>query len=299
MADPDLDSILARLEPQLGAADGELEPLSGGITNRNYRARLGGAEYVVRLPGKDTALLGISRDAERIANAAAADLGIAPAVVAYFDDCIVTRFVPCRAVTAAELAAAPEEAARALRAFHDRGPRLPVRFWVPELIDTYAAIVADRGRALPLEYDQAREVARLIAAVRPPTDPAPCHDDLLTANLIRDLGGSLLLVDWEYAGMGDRLFDLGNLSVNNDFDEDADERALRAYLGAVPDAGVTAALRLMRVMSDVREAIWGVVQGAISELEFDFAAYSAQHFDRLFAATSDPRFEEALHAASA
>jgi hypothetical protein len=52
-------------------------------------------------------------------------------------------------------------------------------------------------------------------------------------------------------------------------------------------------------MSDVREAIWGVVQGAISELEFDFAAYAAQHFDRLFAATSDPRFEEALHAASA
>ena len=91
--------------------------LDGGITNRNYRARLGGEDYVIRLPGRDTALLGISREAERIAGAAAAELGIAPAVAAAYDDCLVTRFVACRPATAAELAAEPEPVARA--------PRLP------------------------------------------------------------------------------------------------------------------------------------------------------------------------------
>jgi thiamine kinase-like enzyme len=295
----DLAEIQARLEPLLGTPAGDPEPLDGGITNRNYRARLGGRDYVIRLPGKDTALLGISREAERVANATAARLGIAPEVAAAFEDCLVTRFVPSRAVSAAELAAAPGEAARALRAFHEDGPRLPTRFWVPELVESYAAIVQERGGELPPGYADAREVAGRIAAVRPLMEPVPCHNDLLTANLIRSLDGALLLVDWEYAGMGERFFDLGNLSINNEFDEDADLRLLEAYFEREPEPGELAELALMRAMSDVREATWGVVQGAISELDFDFQGYAAEHFGRLRRTAEEPRFEEWLHAASA
>jgi thiamine kinase-like enzyme len=296
----DVKRIVTRLEETLGAASTEPVPLEGGITNRNYRVRLGGEEYVVRLPGKDTELLGISREAERIANSAAADLGIAPRVAAGDDECLVTAFIVSRPVTGAELAADSSGVARSLRAFHESGPELPVRFWVPELVEQYAEITVGRGRALPAEYEHAREVARRIAAVRPLSAPAPCHNDLLTANLIRvSDGGGVMLVDWEYAGMGDPFFDLGNLSINNEFDEAADERVLSAYLEAAPDAGARAALKLMRAMSDIREATWGVVQGAISELDFDFAGYAAEHFARLRATTSDPRFDEYLYAASA
>jgi thiamine kinase-like enzyme len=295
----DLAEIVARLEPLLGPALGEAVPLDGGITNRNYRARLGGEDYVIRLPGKDTSLLGIDRGAERLANAAAADLGIAPAVAAAYDDCLVTRFISCRAATAAELAAAPEQVARALRAFHDHGPQLPTRFWIPDQVEQYAAIVRERGGIISADYEHARAVARRIAVARPLTQPVPCHNDLLTANLIVSDGGGLMLVDWEYAGMGHRFFDLGNLSINNDFDDAADQRLLSAYLDREPDAGAIAALILMRAMSDIREATWGVVQGAISELEFDFADYAEQHFARLRRTTSDPRFEESLRAPSA
>ena len=294
----DLDGILATLEPVLGARAGDPAPLDGGITNRNYRARLGATEYVVRLPGKDTSLLGIDRDAERIASERAAALAIAPAVAAAGSDYLVTLFIDCRPVGAGELAAQPGDAARALRAFHDLGPELPTRFWVPELVEDYAAIVRERGGSLPDGYEHARRTAARIAAARPLSAPVPCHNDLLTANVIRDRSGRLLLVDWEYAGMGDPFFDLGNLSVNNDFDDRADHLLLSAYLGNAPDAGAIAALWLMRAMSDIREATWGVVQGAISELEFDFGAYAEKHFARLRATTSDPRFEESLHAAS-
>lgn len=293
---PELGRIVARLEPLLGPAAGEPLPLDGGITNRNYRTRLGRGDYVIRLPGKNTTLLGIDREAERIANVAAAELAIAPAVAAAYEDCLVTRFVSCRPVSAAELSAAPDGAARALRAFHDRGPVLPARFWVPELAEAYAAIVLERGGAISDEYEYALGIARRIAAVRPLSHPVPCHNDLLTANLIVSRGSSLLLVDWEYAGMGDRFFDLGNLSINNDFDEAADRRLLRAYLGREPEAAEKAALALMRAMSDVREAVWGVVQGSISELEFDFAGYAERHFARLRATTSAPRFAASLDA---
>ena len=102
------------------------------------------------------------------------------------------------------------------------------------------------------------------------------------------------ILDWEYAGMGDRYFDLGNLSVNNGFDEDEDERMLTAYWQQECTPRRFAALRLMRIMSDFREGMWGVVQTAISELDFDFVAYADEHLGRVEAAFADPRVERWL-----
>jgi thiamine kinase-like enzyme len=294
----ELTGIIEGLEAELGPISGSPAPLDGGITNRNYRARLGGHDYVIRLPGKDTALLGISREAERVANTVAARLGIAPAVAAGNDDCLVTEFLVCTDVDPEALRADPSGVARALRAFHGSGAALPTRFWVPELLDDYAVIVAGRGGAVPAEYADTQAIAARIAAALPLTAPAPCHDDLLPANIL-DVGGRTMLVDWEYAGMGHPLFDLGNLAVNNEFDDGAEDRLLAAYFEAPVSDGRRAALKLMKLMSDAREAAWGVVQGVISELDFDFAGYARKHFDRLAAAAEDPRLEEWLDAASA
>jgi thiamine kinase-like enzyme len=291
----ELNDIRERLETELAPLQGEPRELDGGITNRNFRVTLGDADYVVRLPGKDTELLGIDRSAELLANEAAAALGIAPAVAAIVDGCLVTSFVACRALQRQELAASVEEIARALRAFHDSGVRLPTRFWVPELLEDYAAIAEARGARLPDGYDTAREAARRIGAALPLSEQRPCHDDLLAGNLIRaEQDGRILLVDWEYAGMGDARFDLGNLSVNNGFDEATDERLLRAYHGTPPSDAQRAALKLMRVLSDAREGAWGVVQGAISALDFDFAGYASEHFERLRTTVAGPEFEDWL-----
>ena len=100
----ELNDILQRLESSLGPLTGEPAALDGGITNRNFRVTLGGTEYVIRQPGKDTELLGINREAERLANDAAARLGIAPAVAAALEDCLVTQFIACRPLSAQELA---------------------------------------------------------------------------------------------------------------------------------------------------------------------------------------------------
>jgi thiamine kinase-like enzyme len=294
----ELGPIVDRLQARLGAAAGEPVPLEGGITNRNYRIRLGERDYVVRLPGKDTELLGISREAERIANEQAARLGIAPDVAAGDEECLVTAYLECEPVDAGRLRAAPERVGRALRAFHDSGALLPVTFWVPDLLESYAEIVARRGGSLPDSYAPTQTLAGRIGQALPLSEPVPCHDDLLVANLVT-VGTEVMIVDWEYAGMGHRMFDLGNLAVNNEFDEAAEERLLTAYFGEQPDAARRAALALMRLMSDAREAAWGVVQGAISDLDFDFEGYAEKHFARLRAAAADPRFEEWLDAASA
>ena len=294
----DLRAIVDRLADRLGPANGEPLPLEGGITNRNFRVRFGEDDYVVRLPGKDTALLGIDRETERLASNAAAALGIAPAAVLGDADCLVTRFVQGAPIDPGALRGDPGPVARALKAFHDSGAELPVRFWVPELLSRYALIVAERGGSLPDAYGVASDIAGRIAHALPLAEPVPCHNDLLGANVL-SVGEGVMLVDWEYAGMGHRLFDLGNLAVNNEFDDAAEERLLTVYLGSAPDRGARAALRLMRLMSDAREGAWGVVQSVVSELDFDFDGYAARHFERLERAAADPSFEEWLDAAAA
>jgi len=289
----ELDEILRRLEPSLGPVGGEPAPLEGGITNRNYRARLGGRDYVIRFHGKDTDLLGISREAERIANGAAAALGIAPAVAATFEGGLVTEFLDCEPLSGAMIVARAEELGAALRAFHGSGVQLPARFWVPDLLADYTRIIRARDADLPESYERAMAIAgRIEQALGTGTAPAPCHNDLLAGNIVlARAGGRLMLLDWEYAGMGHPWFDLGNLSVNNDFPPATDDRLLRAYLGGDPTAAQAAGLKLMRVLSDVREGAWGVMQAHVSELPFGFGDYAARHFERMEAAAAAPEFE--------
>ena len=291
----ELNDILQRLEASLGPLTGQPSELGGGITNRNFRVQLGGVDYVIRRPGKDTDLLGIDRAAERVATETAAGLGIAPAVAAALDDCLVTRFVACRALAARELAERVQEIAGALRRFHESATILPASFWVPDLLARYTAIVRERGGTLPAAYTRTVAIAARIETALPLAVARPCHNDLLPGNLIRAEGdGRILIVDWEYAGMGDPRFDLGNLSVNNSFDEVTDDRLLSAYYRTPPSDSARAALKLMRVMSDAREAAWGVVQGEVSELEFDFEAYGSEHFERLQATVEQAQFEDWL-----
>jgi thiamine kinase-like enzyme len=291
--------LLERLETSLGPRSGEPIPLAGGITNRNLRVNFGGQDCVVRLPGKDTNLLGIDRTSERLACEQAAALGIGPPLLHADDECAVTEFVGAQPLDQERLRADPGPVARALRAFHDSGLELPTRFWVPDLLRQYTALLVRRRRAgAPPRLLRAQALVDRIAAVLPLSEPVPCHDDLLPGNLLAG-PDRVLIVDWEYAGMGHRLFDLGNLAVNHDFDAAAEARLLHAYFGAPAPPGRCAALRLMKLVSDAREAAWGVVQAELSDLDFDFGDYAAQHFERLERAAAGPDLEAWLHAATA
>jgi thiamine kinase-like enzyme len=294
-----LAGILARLQSSLGPLSGEPVALSGGITNHNFRVTFGGEEYVVRVHGRDTQLLGIDRGAERLAGELAARIGIAPTLVAAFDDCLVTRFIPCDPVSQLEVAENVQELAHALRTFHESAAVLPARFWVPDLLTGYAARVHERGVGLPSAYAEATGVAARIANAMPLRRPRPCHNDMLASNIIRARSNArMLIVDWEYAGMGHAYFDLGNLSVNNNFTDADDERLLHAYHDAPPTDAQRAALALMRILSDAREAAWGVVQAEVSDVDFDFNRYARVHFERLHAAVEQPRLKEWLAAAA-
>ena len=243
------EAIVERLWPGRQA---RVEPLGGGITNRNFKVSVGGEAFVLRIGGKDTELLGIDRAAEHAASRVAAELGLAPEVVAFVEGYLVTRYVE------GEVGKVSVERVGAALATLHRGPALPSRFDCFRVVEVYRATALERGAAVASAYERAKELADRIERRRAGITPCPCHNDLLNANFIDD-GRHSWIVDWEYAGMGDPFFDLGNFAVNHELDEDG-ERALLAAYGS-DDAG---ALTLMRFMSDFREAMWGVVQQAIS-----------------------------------
>ncbi len=201
----ELRGVLRRLERRLGPITEGPHPLEGGITNRNYRVTFGTCDCVVRLPGKDTSLLGISRSAERIANSAAADSASrrrsSPETTSAWSRSTRTGLP----ASGDALRASPEAIGVALRKFHDSGLPLRVRFWVPELLERYAGVVREHGGSVPERYGGARRLALRIGEALPLSEPVPCHNDLLAANVL-SVGddGSILLVDWEYAGMGHR-----------------------------------------------------------------------------------------------
>ena len=270
--------------------------LGGGITNHNLKVELDGGEtYVLRIAGRDTAELGIDRGVEHEASLAAAAVGVGPEVVAYLEPegYLVTRFIEGEIVPV-ERMREPEmirRVASALRAVH-KGPPLRGRFDAFRIVEEYRSTAFARGAAMPAEYVRARQVARVIERARGPVPERPCHNDLLNANFIDD-GARIRIVDWEYAGMGDPYFDLGNFSINHELTPDDDAHLLAFYEGPARIDHL-ARLTLMRVVSDFREAMWGVLQQGISTLDVDFVAYAGEHFDRLLSNASTPAFERAL-----
>jgi thiamine kinase-like enzyme len=295
------DELVAALQrvPELAAAELTLTALSGGITNRNFLITVAGRpeRYVIRLAGNDTHLLGISREVEHAATVAAAGVGVGPEVSAFIrpEGYLVTRLIEGSPVSD-QAVHRPETLRRvgdSLRRIHD-GPPIPGLFIPFRIVEAYRALAAARGVAIPPEYELAMAFARRIELVflTNPVELRPCHNDLLNANFIDD-GARIRIVDWEYAGMGDPFFDLGNFSVNHGLAPDEDAEVLRAYEQDVRSDRL-ARLTLMRVVSDFREAMWGVLQQGISTLDVDFVAYAGEHFERLLANATTPAFERAL-----
>src|SRR5213082_560914 len=284
----DPSGAVERLWPGRRAA---VTALSGGITNHNFRVDVDGASFVLRMGGADTHLLGIDRQVERGASARAAEVGVGPAVERFVEPegWLVTRFIDGRPIAVEEMREPQtiRRVAPALRWFHEAKP-IAGRFDAHAVVEEYRREAAERGVEIPQAYAAAHETSERIRATRGPQALVPCHNDLLNANFLDD--GDIRIVDWEYAGMGDRFFDLANFSVNHEFGVDDDRQLLHAYFDEVRERDL-ATLRLMRFMSDFREAMWGILQSGISELEFGFVEYAAKHFARLEATAADSSFE--------
>jgi len=170
---------------------------------------------VVRIPAETGSLLGIDRGLEHEASRLAATCGVGPEVIAFIEPegVLVTRFIEGRPVTddAVHQPAMLERIAQSLRRIHQAGS-IAAWFSPFRVVEAYALIATRHGGQLPAAHERARPIAVDIERALRPEPAVLCHNDLLNANFIDD-GASIRIVDWEYAGMGDRFFDFGNQNV--------------------------------------------------------------------------------------
>ena len=288
-----IEEVINRVPMWKNAADLKVSPLRGGMTNQNYRIDAGKKSYVLRISGDKTDLLGINREYEYRTQTIAGELGIAPEVVAFIEPegYLVTKFIEGRPIPADELKQ-PENLVRVASVLNEihAMPSIPGVFSPFMVVRNYTRIAQEHHVTFPEKFDWLISQMNDAEAAMQNTSriQRPCHNDLLNGNFL--LANKLYVLDWEYAGMGDVFFDLANFSNNHELSEDEDHFLLDCYFGRVSSQSI-AHMNIMKIMSDFREAMWGLVQVRISDLDFDFLGYANQHFLRLLQRALNPNWE--------
>jgi thiamine kinase-like enzyme len=286
------EDVWHALAPVLQRHRVTIKPLGGGLTNRNYRVDLDEQAYVLRVAGEGTGLLGIDRASEVAAARAAAAAGVGPELVAYLPQysALAARFVHGRPLTPEDMHRADVlgRVGQALRRLHDYPAPEGLRPFSPfAAVRSYQRQAREHGAPLPAEMGRALDLLDRIEKELSTADaPCLCHNDLLPANFLEE-GGALRIIDWEYAGLGDRFFDLGNFAANTPLSDD-EERLLLASYGGAAGPEQLRRLRLMRLASDLRESTWSYLQAKISQVESPsfYLERGRSYLDRFLAASS-------------
>jgi thiamine kinase-like enzyme len=278
----------------------KLDRLGGALTNVCYKVTIGGASYVLRLAGEGTSDF-IDRSAEEHNARVAAAAGVNAEVV-YFDardGTMVTRFVEGVSMNAGDGfdrdPGAPVRAARALERVHRLGRIFRSRFDVFAAIDDYLGHLRERRTPLPEGYYEVGRKARAVrrALEASPAPLVPCHNDPWPGNLL-DADGRIYLIDWEYSGMNDPMWDLADLSVEAGFDPGQDRAMMEAYCGGTASPALYSRLEIYKAMSDLHWSVWGFVQHAKGNPAEDFWSYGLERLGRSNARMSRAGFSRHL-----
>ncbi len=277
---PDIEGRIAALPIWSGPV--ALAPLAGGISNLSFTATDRGGKYVVRIT-RDFPFHHVYRDREVMSARAAHAAGFAPEVVHAEPGLMVSRFIEGKVLGISDVQADIPRIAEFLRRFHAQMPAgisgAGFIFWVFHVNRDYVRQLGNDPRGAGwLAINDELEAAQL---------PLPIqfgHHDLLPANLIDD-GKRLWLIDYEYAGFDTAMFDLANLSSNNNFTPGQSAQLLAAYFETPPDEAILRSHAAMEAASLLREALWSLV--SVPHLDrpgVDYAAYADENFAKLDAA---------------
>ena len=298
-----LEQAIARVPFLAEAKDLKTTSLSGGITNLNYKIETDSKAYVLRITGANTDKLGIRRDVEHQANLEAGKLGVAPEVVYFIEPegYLLTRYVKGKHIPPEEIIKPHNiiRVVRKIRLFHQRAPELKGEFNVFRRVEWLTNVSKSNNCKFPFDFDWIMYRMHQVeeALLKDPYIPTPCHDDLLNLNWMDEEVpgeiGEIRLLDWEYAGMGDIFFDLGNFCHHHRLTDDQVRLLLQEYFGEVTPKNF-ARLKLMWPMSEIHESMWGTTQTGISTLDEDFQGYADLWFGRVRQHITDLRWDQWL-----
>jgi thiamine kinase-like enzyme len=288
-----IEEAVAKI-PEWKNKDISITPLSGGLTNSNFRVDVDGIPYFVRVPGASTELLAVNRENEYYNSKAAYEAGVGPRVIHYLPEyCVmVLEFLNGKTMSKESLSrpGMPTRMANAIKRLHS-GPRFLTDFNMFRLTEYYLQICEEQQIRIPDGYvERMATVATIEQAMSAkPLDTVPCNNDLLAENYIDD-GDRLWLIDYEYSGNNDPTFELGNTCQEMQLSDPQIEEVCTAYFGAATIDKI-ARMKLNMIMSDVGWGLWAAIQAKISTIEFDFWGWALERWGRAVEKMDSKEFE--------
>jgi len=277
-----IEEVVAKI-PEWEGKNVSISPLSGGLTNSNFKVEVDGTPYFVRVPGASTELLAIDRDNEYHNTKAASEAGVAPRIFHHLPEyhVMVIEFLSGKTMSKDSLnqPGQPTRMAQAIKRLN-AGPRFLLDFNMFRLTEYYLSLCLDRDIKVPDGYlKRMPTIQRIEGAMNvKPLATVPCNNDLLAENYIDD-GKQLWLIDSEYSGNNDPTFELGNTCQEMQFNDDQIAEVCAAYFGeATPN--MIARMKLNMIMSDVGWGLWAAIQAKISTIDFDFWGWAIERWGR-------------------
>lgn len=257
-----------------------MKELKGGITNANYKIRIGKKTYVARFAPKDTVLLGVNKTCELENCAIAEGHGIGPKPVQFYPEhnLLLLEYVHGQVSNAKRVGSKKsiQQLASLFKKLHS-GPRLKGDIDIFEQTRQYFATAKRLGAWMP--KNSAYLISSIDALERKLKKKSwirPAHLDLMIANVVHTKNG-LKLIDWEYSGNADCRYDLAMISFKANFNAAQDKLLLKHY--GSPQLSLHQ-LELMKCVVALREGSWGLVQIKLSKIRHDYKEHAIRHFTR-------------------
>jgi len=259
-----------------------IEPLAGGITNLNFLVSDSGSKSVVRL-GSDIPEHLVYRSNEIIVSEAAYQIGVSPKLIYNEPGVLVLEFIESKTLEPKTVRENLNKIVPIIRKIHDEIPNKlsgqPQIFWVFYVIKYYSNYLLNNNSShislIPSLLKKAEKLEKLSS----PREIVFGHNDLLAANFLDD-GSKIWVVDWEYGGFNDPLFDIGGLSSNNDLDENLESEVLEMYFKEKPSKDLIIKYNAMKTASLLRETMWSMVSEITSKIEFNYAEYTSDNLKK-------------------
>jgi thiamine kinase-like enzyme len=277
-----IEEVVAKISDWQGR-DVQIELLSGGLTNTNYKVLVDGKPFFIRVPGAGTELLAIDRSNEYHNSKAAANAGVGPKILHHFPEysVMVLEFLDGKTMSKDLLneSGMPTRMAQSIKRLH-AGERFLLNFNMFRLTEYYLRLCKERNIKIPDGYLERIDTVNKIEEAMSvnPLSTVPCNNDLLAENYIDD-GKQLWLIDYEYSGNNDPTFELGNTCQEMQFNDEQIREVCSAYFGEATPA-LIARMKLNMIMSDVGWGLWAAIQANISTIDFDFWGWALERWGR-------------------
>ena len=259
----------------------KVNPIDNGITNINFEVIVGKKSFFLSMPSSNSEVLNIDYRNKYYNNKICGEINISPRVTHFIEpeNLLVTEFIKskCSSLEIFQSSKKIEQLVQKIKLLHNAKPFLR-NFNMFNRISFYQSIL-NRDYLPKKIFKYIKNIKTFEQKLSPPNDIlVPCHNDLLSANIINK-DNQIFIIDFDYSGNNDPCFELGNLSVEMEYDDEQINKLVKSYYGKI-DEIIISKVNLQGIVSDIGWSLWSYVQAKNSSLNFDYSTHAIYRLER-------------------